>query len=141
MVPVLIFALIMTILNLILESIDRNVIYTLTIISMVCFVLLMALLGVLITLILPIAIANFIAKDDFKAGLNFKEIFGMLKKSFSSWLLVFCGNFLTQSMIILGVVNPLAMVVLSIYAGLAYHHLIGQAYNMSNTPKLAEAEL
>jgi hypothetical protein len=100
------------------------------------------LFALLITFILPSAIANYAAKDVFKAAFNFKEIFGIIKKSFKSWLLVFLGALLGVLITILGVFACIVGVILTgIFAALINYHLIGQAYNVSNTPVQGEIVL
>ncbi len=54
----------------------------------VCFGLVGFLLLLLIIFMGFAAVANYVAKGQFGAAFNFKEVFGLLKKSFVSWLLV-----------------------------------------------------
>jgi hypothetical protein len=100
------------------------------------------LFALLIAFILPPAIANYAAKDVFKAAFNFKEIFGMIKKSFKSWLLVFVGGLLTGLIAPLGsIACGIGVILTTIYAAMVNYHLIGQAYNVSNTPVQGEIVL
>jgi len=140
-VPMIVLVFLAAIFSAIFSAIDLDAVYVLIALSSVCFSILMILLGILTALVLPIAVANFIAEDDFKAGIDLKAVFRMLKNSFRSWLLVFCGNWIAQMMTMLGLPSVLGGVVFSIYAGLAYFHLIGQAYTIAGTPKTAEITL
>jgi len=107
-------------------------------------VLIGILFAILISFLTVIGIANYVAKGRFGAAFNLKEVFGMLKKSFGSWLLVFLGEILTMS-----IIAPLGTVVCFIgvflttaFAIAVYSHMIGQAYNQSQpaTPVLGEME-
>jgi hypothetical protein len=108
-----------------------------------CFGLLAFLLAIVIAFMGLVGVANFVAKGEFGAAFKFKDLFGMLKKSFGSWLLVILGQ-----MIALGIIAPLGAiacgvgVLLTMAYGLAiYSHLLGQAYNKSATPVLADVEV
>lgn len=101
-----------------------------------CVGLVGLVLGILVGFLSTVAIANFVAKGEFGAAFRFKELFGMLKKSFGSWLLVLLGSILA-----LGIIGPLGTVVCFIgvfltmaYGYAIYGHLLGQAYNKSVTP-------
>ena len=101
------------------------------------------LLAILIGFMGMAAVANYVAKGQFSAAFKLKEVFGLLKKSFVSWLLVLLGGFLA-----LGIIAPLGTIVCiigalltSTYATAVYGHLLGQAYNKSATPVLAEVEV
>lgn len=103
-----------------------------------CVGLLGLVLGILVWFLSTIAIANFVAKGEFGAAFRFKELFGMLKKSFGSWLLVMLGSILA-----LGIIGPLGTVVCFIgvfltmaYGQAIYGHLLGQAYNKSTMPTI-----
>lgn len=139
--PMILLVFLAAIFSIIFSSVKLDALYVLIALSSVCFSIAMVLLGILTALIMPIAVANYIAKDEFKAGVELKEVFRLFKNSFKSWLLVFCGNWVAQMMTMLGLPSVLGGVVFSIYAGIAYHHLIGQAYNQSVTPKTAEITL
>ena len=98
----------------------------------------MGLLGILAGLVLGFlsmtAVANYVAKGEFKAAFQFKELFGMLKKSFVSWLLVFLGAILTMGIIapLGGIACGIGGLLTSAYASAVFAHLLGQAYNKSH---------
>jgi len=107
-----------------------------------CVGLIGLLLGILIAFISVVAIANYVAKGEFRAAFRFKELFGMLKKSFVSWLLVIVGLILA-----LGIIAPLGAIACGIgalltfaYGSAVYAHLLGQAYNKSMTSSFEEVE-
>lgn len=104
------------------------------------------LLGMLVSLVIAFfgvaGIANYVAKGNFGAAFRFKELYGMIKKSFVSWLLVIIGQ-----IVALGLIAPLGAIACGIgalltyvYGTAVYSHLIGQAYNQSMTPVLGEVE-
>jgi hypothetical protein len=81
-------------------------------------------------------IANYIAKGDFGAGFQVGDVFSLLKSNFTDWLLVVVGIFLA-----IGIIGPLGAIAcgigvfLTLTYGLAVTgHLMGQAYNRSQTP-------
>ena len=97
-----------------------------------CFALLAILLGFLKLFLFVIGVANYIAKGKFGAAFRFKELFGMLKRSFVSWLLVVLG------MIVAFLISPIGTLLCIIGASLTMTysitfvtHLLGQAYNKS----------
>ncbi len=107
-----------------------------------CVGIFAGLLALFIAFILPPAIANYAAKGEFKSAFKFKEILGMVKKSFKSWLLVFAGGLLAGLIAPLGsIACGIGVILTSIYAGMFTNHLIGQAYNVSHTPQQGEIVL
>ena len=108
-----------------------------------CFGLFAFLLAILIAFMAVAGVANFVAKGRFGAAFNFKEVFGLLKKSFVSWLLVIVGQ-----IIAMGIIAPLGAIVCvigilltSAYGVAVYSHLLGQAYNKSASPTLGEVNV
>ena len=98
-----------------------------------CIGLIGILAGLLLGFLGMIGVANYVAKGEFKAAFQFKELFSMLKKSFVSWLLVLLGAILAM-----GIIAPLGSIACGIgallttaYGSVAYAHLLGQAYNKS----------
>ena len=107
-----------------------------------CIGLIGLLLGILSTILAAPAVANYVAKGQFSAAFKFKEIIGMLKKSFVSWLLVILGQ-----IVAMGFIAPLGAIACGIgalltfvYGTAVYSHLIGQAYNQSAAPVIGEVE-
>ncbi len=107
-----------------------------------CFGLVGLLLGLLIMFLSVVGVANYVAKEEFGAAFRVKELFGMLKKSFGSWLLVILGQILAM-----GIIAPLGAIACGIgalltatYGAAVYAHLLGQAYNKASTPSFAEVE-
>jgi len=108
-----------------------------------CLGLFALLFGIVIAFMSVAGVANFVAKGRFGAAFNFKEVFGLLKKSFVSWLLVIIGQ-----IIAMGIIAPLGAIVCvigvlltSAYGIAVYSHLLGQAYNQSATPVLGEVDV
>ncbi len=124
---------------------SANADQTLAIILMIlggCFGLLGALFGLLVSFITPAALANYAVKGEFKAAFKFKEVFGLVKKSFKSWLLVWVGGILAGIIAPIGsVVCGIGVVLTTLYGVMMSYHLIGQAYNVSETPQQGTIEL
>jgi hypothetical protein len=107
-----------------------------------CLTLFAILASLLIAFLGTTGMANFVAKDKFGAAFNFKETFGLLKKSFVSWLLVLLAQILSVS-----IIAPLGSIACGIGAiltsayGMAFaNHLLGQAYNKSTLPGVVDVE-
>jgi hypothetical protein len=90
--------------------------------------------SIFLALFLPVVQANIAVKDNIAAGFNFKNIFGMLSKNVTSWLLVIGGSILG------GMIAPLGGIVFGIgalftmmYSQLMVAHLQGQAYAVSQS--------
>ena len=98
------------------------------------------LIAVLFAFLGVVATANYVAKGRFGAAFDFKELFGLLKRSFGSWLLVIVGQILA-----LGIIAPLGAIACGIgalftlaFGTAVYSHLLGQAYNQSVPPAIGE---
>jgi hypothetical protein len=105
-----------------------------------CVGLVGLLIGILFAFMSLVAIANYVAKGRFGAAFDFKEIFGLLKRSIGSWLLVILGQILA-----LGIIAPLGAIACGIgalftlaFGTAVYSHLLGQAYNQSAPPVIGE---
>lgn len=105
-----------------------------------CIGLIGLLLGLLVAFLSAIGIANYIATGEFKAAFRFKELFGMVKKSFVSWLLVVVAYLLAMGIIapLGGIVCGVGALLTAAYANLIVMHMLGQAYNASK-PEVFEA--
>ncbi len=88
--------------------------------------------SIFLALFLPVVQANIAVKDNIAAGFNFKNIFGMLSKNITSWLLVVGGSIL-GSMIapIGGIVFGIGALFTTMYSQLMVANLQGQAYAVS----------
>lgn len=107
-----------------------------------CVGLLGLLVGIFFGFLSAAAVANYVAKGQFGAAFNFKQVFGLIKKSFVSWLLVIAGQILA-----LGIIAPLGTIACVIgmfltlaYGTAVYSHLLGQAYNASTEPAVGSME-
>jgi hypothetical protein len=107
-----------------------------------CLSLLAAVVSILIAFMSLGALANYAAKGKFSAAFDFKTIFGLLKRSFVSWLLVAVGYILAVSIIApLGsIVCVIGVVLTNAYATAISSHLLGQAYNESALPATGQVE-
>lgn len=113
------------------------------IILSVCVGLLGLVLVVILIFMGAAGIANFVAKGKFSAAFKFKDVFGLVKKSFVSWLLLIVIQSLVMSIIapLGGIVCFVGAVLTGTYASAINGHLLGQAYNKSVTPVLGEVEV
>ena len=141
--PVMIIVIIANLLFTFTGDSSSEALSIILVIFAACLGLIALLFGVLIAFMSVAGVANFIAKGRFGAAFNFKEVFGLLKKSFVSWLLVIIGQ-----IIAMGIIAPLGLIVCvigvlltSAYGIAVYSHLLGQAYNQSSTPALGEVDV
>ncbi len=107
-----------------------------------CFGLLGLLLILVIVFMGTAGVANYLAKGSFGAAFKFKEVFGLVKKSFVSWLLVIAGQILVMAFIapLGGVVCGIGALLTTAYALAVYSHLLGQAYNKSVEAEVVSVE-
>ncbi|MGI6741366.1 MAG: DUF4013 domain-containing protein [Brevefilum sp.] len=108
-----------------------------------CFGLVGLVAAILVGFLSVAALANYVAKGQFGAAFNFKQVFGLVKKSFLSWLLVIVGQILAM-----GIIAPLGSIACVIgvfltmaYGTAVYSHLLGQAYNASTEPVAGSVEV
>jgi len=108
-----------------------------------CFGLVGLVAAILVGFLSVAALANYVAKGQFGAAFNFKQVFGLVKKSFLSWLLVIVGQILAM-----GIIAPLGSIACVIgvfltmaYGTAVYSHLLGQAYNASTEPVTGSVEV
>lgn len=108
-----------------------------------CFGLVGLVAAILVGFLSVAALANYVAKGQFGAAFNFKQVFGLVKKSFLSWLLVIVGQILAM-----GIIAPLGSIACVIgvfltmaYGTAVYSHLLGQAYNASTEPLAGSVEV
>jgi len=87
-------------------------------------------LGVLYSLLTPIALARYAATRNVGASVRFGELFSILRGNFVNYLLIFLlTGFVTGTIAQLGVIACFIGVFFTIfYAYLVNHHLYGQAY-------------
>ncbi|WP_299030036.1 DUF4013 domain-containing protein [uncultured Thermanaerothrix sp.] len=97
-----------------------------------CFGLFSLVYGVFLALALPAAYANFLAKGSLGAGLNFGEVFRLVRAAPGAYLLVLVGSFIVGLIAPLGVILCFVGVLLTYAYGMAVMgHLYGQAYNQA----------
>ena len=90
--------------------------------------------SIFLALFLPVVQANIAVKDNIAAGFNFKNIFGMLSKNITSWLLVIGGSILGGMIAPLGgIVFGIGALFTTMYSQLMVAHLQGQAYAVSQS--------
>lgn len=107
----------------------------------------LGLIGLIVAFVIAFmamaGMANYIAKDEFKAAFNFKEVFGLLKKSFGSWLIYLLIAALAGSIIApLGaIVCVIGMFFTTAYVLAVNGHLLGQVYNKASETSFVDVEV
>jgi len=108
-----------------------------------CLGLVGFLLAILIAFLSVAGLANYVAKGEFKAAFQFKEVFGLVKKAFGKWLL-----FIILQSLIVSIIAPLGAIacfvgvfLTAIFANAVNNHLLGQVYNKAATPVLESVEV
>ncbi|HOE71017.1 MAG TPA: DUF4013 domain-containing protein [Brevefilum sp.] len=122
---------------------DEGALYTILMILGGCIGLVGLLLAILIAFLSVAGVANFVAKGVFGAAFRIKEVFGLVKKAFGSWLLYI----IIQSLVV-GIIAPLGAIacfvgvfLTAIFANAVNNHLLGQVYNKATTPALESVEV
>ncbi len=106
----------------------------------------LGLIGLIVAFVIAfmgmVGVTNYLAKGQFGAAFNFKEVFGLLKGSFVSWLLVILVGGLAASIIApLGTIAcGLGVILTATYVSAVNGHLLGQAYNKAAGPSIIEVE-
>lgn len=97
-----------------------------------CFGGLMLIYALLMAFVLPAALARFVAHDSLGAGLQFGEVFKLVKANPGAWLLVVLGTLVTGFISPLGMILCVIGVILTMtYALVVNGHLYAQAYQQS----------
>ena len=100
--------------------------------AMVLIVLLMIAYAIFLMLVMPVVQANVAVKNSIAAGFEFKNIFGMLGKNISAWLLVVGGSILANMIAPIGFIAfGIGVIFTRMYAQLITANLEGQAYAVS----------
>ncbi len=109
---------------------DYDTAATITMVVLVCFGCLTFLYAILMGLILPAAMGNFVATDQLGAAFRFGQVFKLFKASPVSFVLVLLGSLIAGFVGSLGVILCFVGVIFtSAYASAINGHLTGQAYN------------
>ena len=88
--------------------------------------------GLLVSIIQPMAMANFAMKDTFASGFELERFFKLLRNNFKAWLLVLAGILIAGFIAPLGTIAfGIGVVVTTAYSQLMVAHLTGQAYAVS----------
>jgi len=111
------------------------------IIASICFGCLSFLYGIFMAFVIPAALGNFAAKEQFGAAFRFGEVFGLLRSAPGPYILVVLGSFLAGFIAMLGLIACFIGVFFTVaYAAVINGHLQGQAYNAAIEAQGAQAE-
>ena len=121
------------------SSSGDEVTYAVTAIS-VCVGCIAFLYGILLALMLPAALGNFAAKEQFGAAFRFGEVWGLVRAAPGAYILAALGSLLAGIIAMLGMILCIVGVLLTAsYANAVMGHLTGQAYNAATASKQLEA--
>jgi hypothetical protein len=111
-------------------SSNQDSLWTVLSIVSICFGFFAIIYGILVSLVLPAAFANYLEKDQLSAGFALKEVFGLVRANPGAYVLVFLGMILTGLIAPIGAIACIIGAVLTAAYGQAVMgHLYGQAYN------------
>lgn len=131
-IPAIIFSLPPAILNAMVGSgsSDLESMGPVMIIVMICCYGLLTLYSLLLAVIAPAAMGNFVAHENMSAGFRFAEVFGLVRSAVGPYLLVLVGAMLSGLIAQLGIIAcVIGFFVTYAYAMAVNGHLYGQAYN------------
>ena len=115
------------------ENADETLITLFTIVT-VCFGCLTTLYGIVAYLVLPAAIANYVATDDIGAAFKLGEIFKMVRDNIGTYAMVFLGGIVASLVASLGTIAcVIGVLFTSVYSFAINGHLWGQAYKISKS--------
>jgi hypothetical protein len=101
-----------------------------------CFGLISFIYGLLMSFMILGAFGNLAAKGNIGDGLNFSEVFGLLKKNTGAYLIAFLGYILVGIISSLGLIACFIGVFLTMaYAQSVLGHFVGQAYLEATGPQ------
>jgi hypothetical protein len=120
---------------------DQEVLVTIISIFTACVSCFSVLYGIVMGLVLPAAIGNYAAKDEFGAAFRFGEVFRLVRKDLGAYIIVLLGSIVASLVASLGVIAcVIGVLFTSAYALVVNGHLIGQAYNRAASSVLPEEE-
>ena len=103
---------------------------TISIVVSVCISCFSMLYGIFLGFMVPAALGNFAAKEEFGAAFRFSEVFGLVRAAPVAYLLVLVGGFVSGLVAMLGLVACIIGIIITApYASAINAHLQGQAYN------------
>ena len=98
----------------------------------ICLSCFSMLYGILLMLVVPAAVGNFAAKDEFGAAFRFGDVFGLVRTAPGPYILVVLGGIVAGAITFLGLLLCIIGVIFTTaYAFAINGHLYGQAYNAS----------
>jgi len=133
-IPLIVFTLpisLITPIGAMLEM-DSDMLATVSLIVSICCGGLSFIYGILMSLILPAALANFVVHGTIGAGFRFSEVFGLLKAAPGAYVVALLGAMVASIAGQLGVIVCFIGVLVTMpYAMAVTGHFYGQAYDQA----------
>ena len=121
------------------DSYGEDALTTIAWVVTACFTCLTFVYSIAVYLILPAAVANYAATDEFGAAFKFGEIFKMVKENLGTYGMVLLGGIVASLVSGLGVIAcGIGVFITMAYAMAINGHLWGQAYNVSKSGSPAD---
>ncbi len=138
--PITLFALVSGMLGgLVANQSGSDAVAVIVMLISVCFGLFALVYGVLIALMIPAALGNYLAKGNLSAGFALGEVFGLVKANIGAYLIVLLGSLVVGLIAPLGTILCLVGVFLTYAYGMAVTgHLYGQAYAEATKTRVVE---
>lgn len=128
-IPMIIFYLPIILVTAFIGQGNDNTMNTLIIIVSLCCGGLMLLYGLVLLVMLPAGVGNFLATGQVGAAFRFKEVFGLLRAAPGAYVIVLLGGLLTGFIASLGsIACGIGVLATAAYAGVVMGHLYGQSY-------------
>lgn len=131
-IPVIILSIPYTIIMSSAGTSNNGDMNTVGIISVLCFTTFAMIYSLLLAFVVPAAYGNIAAKDSIGAGLNFKEVFGLVRATPVSYLIILGGSLVGSFVGSLGTIAcGIGVFATAAYAQAMIGHLVGQAYQQA----------
>jgi hypothetical protein len=119
-----------------LTGMDSNTLTTVSLVISICCGGLSFIYGILMALVLPAALANFVVHGSMGAGFRFGEVFGLIKAAPGAYVVALLGSLVASIVGQLGVIVCVIGLLLTIpYYMAVMGHFYGQAYNQASGNK------
>ena len=142
--PIILFSLCISLLPVVGvdPSAGDNTMASIYWVVMVCFSCVSILYGIILALVVPAALGNMAAAEQFGAAFRFGEVFGMVRSAFGAYVIVILGTLVAGLVAGLGILLCVVGVLLTtVWANAVNSHLYGQAYNVAQESQSLETAI